>query len=128
VYISEKDGDMFHWFEKAPFSSIFAQIAPPPVEVQRYCSALLLPLLRASHSLGSDLVASKIENHVVKGEVPNIALLPSVISALAPALKVSAVDVALALVLHVLPLAKGVTRKLYVSSRRNYSQYIYSNA
>jgi hypothetical protein len=114
VYSNEKDGDYTHWCDKVPFGALFAQVAPPAADVQRYCSALLLPLLRASHSLGSDLIASKIENHFVKGEMPSIALLPSVISVLGPGLRLTAVDVAHVLVAHVLPLVKSAVGKLYV--------------
>jgi hypothetical protein len=114
IYSNEKDDGAAHWCEKAPFTSIFAQVSPPAADVQRYCSALLLPLLRASHVLGSELLATKIESHFVKGELPAVALLPSVILALGPGLKVTAVDVALVLVMHVLPLVKGVVGKLYV--------------
>jgi len=109
----EKDASDTPWFHQAPFEALFAKISQPPADVQKYCSQLLLPLLRSSSSLGSELVANKIENHSITGNVADAALVPSVVSSLVP-FKLSAVDVALALVTHVLPHAQGTMRKLQV--------------
>jgi hypothetical protein len=114
-YSTEKELGVLPWFANDPFSYLLAQLAPPPADVQQYCSAILLSLLRTSTSLGSELVANKIESHTVKGEQLDIALLPSVIAALGDAHRLMAVDVALVLVNHVLPLAPSSSAKLHVN-------------
>ena len=114
-YSTEKELGLVPWFAKDPFSTVLAQLAPPAADVTQYCSALLLSLLRSSTSLGSELAANKIENHILKGEQLDVALLPSVITSLGAAHRLMAVDVALVLVQHVLPLARGVCAKLHVN-------------
>jgi hypothetical protein len=114
IYSNEKEHETVPWCAKEPFNSIFLKISPPPADVQKYCSALLLPLLRSSTCIGSELLANKIENHSVKGEILDPNLLPSVITALGEAHRMTAVDVALMLAKHVLPLVPGAASKLYV--------------
>lgn len=110
---AEKENADVPWYNQAPFAALFSKISHAPADVVKYCSELLLPLLRTSSSLGSELIANKIENHFVSGSVVDPSLLPSVISSLVSH-KVTAVDVALLLVTHVLPHAKGTMRKLQV--------------
>jgi hypothetical protein len=114
-YSTEKEHGVAPWFANQLFGPVFAQMSPPPADVHKYCIALLLPLLRASASLGSELVANKVENHFVKGELLDVTLLPSVVAALGETHKVTAADVAAVMVQHVLPLVDGAPCKLNVS-------------
>ncbi len=115
LYSSGKESDNVPLFEKQPLVSILAKVSPPPADVQQYCSALLLPLLRSSPSIGSELLADRIKNHLVDGQLPSLSLLPPVIAALAGAVKLTAVDVAHIVVSHILPLAADAPCKLHVS-------------
>ena len=115
LYSSEKESDAVPVFDKAPLVDVLSKLSPPPADVQQYCAALLLPLLRSSPSIGSELVSNQIENHIVKGEMLRLSLLPPVILALAGALKLTAVDVAHVVAGHILPLATDAPSKLHVS-------------
>lgn len=115
LYSSEKDSDALPLFDKAPLADVLSKLSPPPADVQQYCTALLLPLLRSAPSIGSELVSNQIENHILKGEIPHPSLLPSVILALAGSLKLTAVDVAHVVASHILPLAADAPAKLHVS-------------
>ena len=123
-YVTDKEHGVAPWFANQLFGPVFAQMAPPPADVHRYCIALLLPLLRGSTSLGSELVANKVENHFVKGELLDAALLPSVVAALTEAHKVTAVDVATVIVQHFLPLVHGAPCKLQVSTPTLCASYL----
>ncbi len=114
LYSSEKESDAVPLFNKAPLADVLSTLSPPAADVQQYCAALLLPLLRSSPSIGSELVSNQIENHIVKAELLRPSLLPSVILALAGSLKLTAVDVAHIVASYILPLAADTPSKLHV--------------
>jgi hypothetical protein len=120
-YTAEKESDEIHWFEKDHFRGILSAVVPPPADVQKFCSALLLPLLRSSSSIDAELTAHKIENCILKGCIPDVSLLPRTIAALSEAFHTTATEVALVLVTHVLPLARGACSKLHVLSPLTHS-------